>query len=811
MENLLYILFANKAFMSVMDLPQRPDDEKLRLQSLYALNILDTPAEEPYDNLVRILRINFDMPVVAISLIDSHRQWFKAITGLDICETSREISFCGHTINQNDLFIIEDTYADKRFKDNPLVTLNPKIRFYAGMPIQSPEGHNIGTICLIDMKPRTFTAKSGKLLQLYKPIVERELLQNHKHYSYLQHLDQLQKNYIQGVHKKELAKNVLDFIVEETGSEYGFIGEITPGNNNKSQLVVDAVSKIMWSMQNKQVYRYSSTKDMICTNINSLYGHTLRTGERVVANDPFNHPVLVRKEKRNQPAKTDLLPDFNETMTLKSYLGLPIYGRGGLIGMIGLANRKKGYDDYVINHLTLFTNMAVAILESSRARTELDNSRKTDNITGLYKRDAFYNLLSGLINQGSHAEPQQSFGLLSIDIDNFRSVNNIYGKAFGDGLLITIAKTLNRHSGNHTVARIGGDEFMILCPRICDPEALTHYAEQICELLQNVFERNQLSVTLKPSLGIASYPDSAATLEQLLQRLDIALYKAKQSFNKIAVHDSEFEALYKENIFLEECLKHSIAHDQFYYLYQPQISSTTHDIIGAEALIRWHSPTEKYYGPDRFITILEKLGLARELNLYTLRKVINDISTQYAIFGNTFKISINVSPHVRDISEHLNEIKEVLSYTYLPDNIHIEIEITEADLMDHNILDNAGFKSMLEQLQDCRIGIAIDDFGVRYSSINRLIDYSFTTLKIDKAFTDRIDQSKSSGNAIIQAIVDLGKSLQLKIVAEGVETLDQAVELEKMGCDILQGYYFSRPVSFQELTRQLRQQNTEAS
>lgn len=176
-----------------MQKPEIPACEAERIQALQALNILDTKPEKTYGNITHIAKVFFDVPIVAISLVDVERQWFKSIQGLDVCETSREVSFCGHTILQEGVFIVEDTLEDCMFRDNPLVTGEPNIRFYAGFPLKDPSGYNIGSLCIIDTKPRKFSKKKLRILKKLCKILEQEFFEKRKSLGYLNEIAKIQE------------------------------------------------------------------------------------------------------------------------------------------------------------------------------------------------------------------------------------------------------------------------------------------------------------------------------------------------------------------------------------------------------------------------------------------------------------------------------------------------------------------------------------------------------------------------------------------------------------------------------------------
>ena len=245
-----------------MQKPKLPACETERLQALLSLNILDTKPEDTYNSITELVKIFFDVPIVAVSLVDSERQWFKSIQGLDVCETSREVSFCGHAILSNSILVVEDASKDERFHDNPLVTGEPYIRFYAGFPIKSASGYRVGTLCIIDTKPRKIPYKKLKYLQKYASLIEKEFLEKRKSTGYLKEIAKIQEMYISNASNKQLFDYILSFLLRHTGSEYGFIGSILEDlNTGKPYLKTYAITNIAWDKETREFYKKMLQQD----------------------------------------------------------------------------------------------------------------------------------------------------------------------------------------------------------------------------------------------------------------------------------------------------------------------------------------------------------------------------------------------------------------------------------------------------------------------------------------------------------------------------------------------------------------------
>ncbi|MEE4251616.1 MAG: PAS domain S-box protein, partial [Alcanivoracaceae bacterium] len=330
-----------------MEIPAIPHDEQQRLQSLYDLQLLDTPAEERYDRLTRLAQQLFAVPIALVSLIDEQRQWFKSRQGLDACETGRDISFCGHAIHGQQIFEVCDASKDARFADNPLVTGAPHIRFYAGAPLITGDGYALGTLCIIDSQPRQLDADERRALRDLADIVVSEMLQIEQRKQSLelkaarQLAEVISRAQLQFIHENDRRKafdNMLADILELTGSEYGFIGEVLYTDQATPFLKSYAISNIAWNDETRAFYSANAPKGMEFSNLNTLFGAALTSGEPVIANDPYHDP-----RRGGLPAGHP---------ALNAFLGIPIHHGDKLVAMLGIANRDGGYDQDLIGYLS---------------------------------------------------------------------------------------------------------------------------------------------------------------------------------------------------------------------------------------------------------------------------------------------------------------------------------------------------------------------------------------------------------------------------------------------------------------------------
>ncbi len=428
-----------------------------------------------------------------------------------------------------------------------------------------------------------------------------------------------------------------------------------------------------------------------------------------------------------------------------------------------------------------------------KAEKRLSFMARYDDLTGLANRTLFQDHLTMAIAQGHRTSTK--VGLLFIDLDKFKEINDTLGHGAGDDLLIIIANTLGGSiREGDTAARLGGDEFALVVTHVVDNDQLIDMAERIRnELTQNFTVRNQ-STQIGCSIGIALYPDDAERSDQLLKNADIAMYQAKQhGGNSYQFFLNEMQKTVRLNKTLEKELSYAISHSELTIHYQPKIDIKSSTIIGAEALVRWNHPTRGLLGPYEFIPIAEKYGLIQRLGEYVLNQACRQ-NRQWQESGyQKIQMAVNFSAIQLRMPNMLKQIVQVLHESNLEPGF-FEVEVTETTIMH----DQETILNLIGQLQSLGVCVSIDDFGTGYSSFGRIKEFSFDVLKIDRSFIQGI--GNSSDNAIVRAMIRMGHSLDSKLIAEGVETTDQLDFLRREGCDQYQGYYYSKPVPADEFT-----------
>ncbi|MEG4248253.1 EAL domain-containing protein [Microcoleus sp. Pol10D4] len=423
-----------------------------------------------------------------------------------------------------------------------------------------------------------------------------------------------------------------------------------------------------------------------------------------------------------------------------------------------------------------------------------------DALTELPNRAWFMNRLQQAIDL-SYKREDYLYAVLFIDLDRFKVVNDSLGHLVGDQLLKSIARQLQvclRHTD--AVARFGGDEFVILLEDIQDIDEPNRVAERIQNQLRQPFNLNDYEVFTEISIGIIVSTMGYERPEDVLRDADIAMYYAKaQGRGRYEIFDPAMQTVAMTRLQLENDLRRAIALQEFCVHYQPIVSLSTGQLSGFEALVRWYHPSGRMYPPAEFIPVAEETGLINELGWWVLQEACHQISIWQQQFPQTppLAINVNLSPVQLKQVNLVNRIEEILQQTGFP-SYCLKLEITESCILETVSRE----EKMLKQLKALGILLCIDDFGTGYSSLSRLHEFPIDTLKIDRSFVSRIGLD-NSGVEIIQTIVTLARSRDMDIVAEGIETPTQLQKLRELGCELGQGYLFSRPVDSEKATELL--------
>jgi len=416
-----------------------------------------------------------------------------------------------------------------------------------------------------------------------------------------------------------------------------------------------------------------------------------------------------------------------------------------------------------------------------------------DALTQLPNRILFTQRLERCIQRSNRTKI--GFALFFIDLDRFKDINDSLGHEIGDNVLKIIASRLKSIIRKEdTLARLSGDEFTIIMGGFKEEKDVAHLAEKILDILREPIHIDKEILYVSGSIGISLYPDHASDAEYLLKYADTAMYDAKEDGrNTYKFYMPEMTESALEHMSMKTALRQAIANEEFFIHYQPQIDALTDAMCGLEALIRWQHPTKGILYPASFITLAEETGLIVEMDRWVMKCAMEQISQWYAEGFNPGILALNLSIQQLEGNSFIQELKEYLEmFSFKAE--WLELEITERQMMKkpEDVI------AKLREISALGIGISIDDFGTGYSSLSLLKRLPINRLKIDRSFIDDIIQDKDDV-AIVDAIMALGKSLELDLIAEGVETVEQRDFLMEKGCTHMQGHYFSYSMSVDEI------------
>ena len=585
-------------------------------------------------------------------------------------------------------------------------------------------------------------------------------------------ISDVQNAYIQAEDKTVIFETILQHIVEMTESESGFIATVKKDLKNKPYFQTYAIVD----------HDQHTSVELAFERLKFLFDRVLKTDKMVISNTPSHH----------------------KSLKLKNYLGIPLFGLDGdLIAMYGIVNREGGYSKHLVNDLKPLTSVVSNMIESYQSYQIIEDMARLDSLTKLFNRQFAYMKLNERIKE--HRQGKTRFCILMLDLNHFKFINDMYGVHMGDRLLVEFAQRIsNLLKKIDFFARIGGDEFLIILDK---KSKLTEITSCLSKASDKPYLLDKQSIKCGFSMGVACYPSGGQTKEELLNHVAFALYDAKRKKENICFFSKKEKKFFEEIRMLESDLEQAFLKKEFYMLYQPQVDLRTGEILGLEALIRWNHPKKGLLCPDFFIPYLEQWGLSERLNEYVLEKVLSDVG-----MINLYKpltISINISPRILDYKQHFEQLVKIAWSKQLmlkANHIKLEFEITESSFISHEA---SILNASLSHVKKHGIRCAMDDFGMEYSSINRLTEHKFDTVKIDKIFTHKLDKrNKKPAVAIIEALIHLSKSLDFKLVAEGPETEAQVQKLLEVGCLYGQGFYFHKPIPLIEVKRLIKKQTS---
>jgi diguanylate cyclase (GGDEF)-like protein len=384
-------------------------------------------------------------------------------------------------------------------------------------------------------------------------------------------------------------------------------------------------------------------------------------------------------------------------------------------------------------------------------------------------------------------------GLLLLDLDRFKEVNDTLGHDRGDRLLELVSERL-RHvvRDMDTVARLGGDEFAVLLPTVASAHDAERMADRILKIFAEPFDLDGLDLHVDTSIGVAVLPDHADDVTTLMRRADVAMYVAKTTHIGVATYSPDGDDHDTTRLVLLSDLRRALDSDQLEVYYQPKINLQTNEVVGLEALLRWHHPEHGLVPPDDFIPLAERTGLIHQVTRHVLRMVVQQVAA-WDREGREIPVAVNLSARNLMESSFVDYIADLLEEFHVHPCL-LELEVTESAMIEDPVKAHV----MLERLAALGLQIAVDDFGTGYTSMAQLERMPLRTLKIDRTFVQRMIDDEG-GAVLVKAIVDLAHEFNLIVVAEGVEQPEMLERLQDLGCDVAQGFHWSEPVPAGEI------------
>ena len=748
-----------------------------RIASLLGYEILDTGKDPTLDRLTEIAAIICDVPIVLISLVDRTRQWFKSVYGLPVRETSRDLSFCAYAILEPEkLFIVPDTTKDPRFATNPLVTGEPHIRFYAGIPLVDRDNIPLGTFCVIDKKPKHLSEHQLVLLRKLS-VVAMNAIEAHRAHAKLNRLLELEKEVYNKLLRSstELATQApsfdeaLTFLMNHLDPNLGWLsGRIRNMQTNGST----GISYNPYLPEDANLPRVWQYIESVPRHLSEVNPH-------------FEFVNFAT----DQPAY--------------SYMAIPVTIHGKLFALIELIfpDHRKA-DPRILEVFQLMATNLATIAERELTQVELIKQATHDHLTGAANRSVILRTLEQAIRECDPLDPNAV--LFFFDIDGFKDVNDNFGHETGDRLLQEIARRLDSVCrSSDMLGRLSGDEFVILLRGIDIDTGLAPLIQRIQRSLENSFMLGELELRMSSSIGCAVLNNPDISANELIRRAEEAMYLVKNGERKgFCIADEEVVHLFHTKRNLDSKVKEAFRNNRFTLYYQPIVNLGTGAIASVESLLRLRDKDGTIISACDLMKAIERTRLGVHLDEWVLAESIRVFSQgteSRALLQDGLHFSINISPAILSTKYFAEKSIEQMRNASIPPT-SLTLEIIESNLVPASevVIGN------LSIFRNHGIRIALDDFGTGYSNLQQLSKLPVDIIKIDREFLEGITDDNATKNTVLSAIVSIGKSLGYRIVAEGVETEKQVAYLRQLGCEFGQGFLFGRAMPMEQLVPLVR-------
>jgi diguanylate cyclase (GGDEF)-like protein/PAS domain S-box-containing protein len=762
------------------------------LRSYYSKDLYDAGALNDLTHLAARL---CSAPIALLSVMAEDGVHYKARTGLDSLDFAREDVFCSLTMLEPEMLIINDASRDERVAASPLVEAGPAVRFYAGAPLVTPEGHVLGALSVMGPEPRNLSREEARALSaLSLAVMDRlnyrraslELERASAERKHFEEILQTTDELLSRVEEQNRALRNFNAMLKDKFAEHKIAYDAVVSSEERYSLVVRSANQGLWdwNLRSNEIYFCPQWAGMLGCEQAEIGSNPDGWFTRI-------HPEDLEAVHAEVMAHLlGLTPGFQSEHRLR-------HKDGDYRWMLsrGLAVRDSSGMIY---------RMAGSLSDMTpqrEAEKQLLHNAYHDVLTGLPNRALFMDRLNRSLNRARHRD-DYLFAVLFLDLDRFKVINDSLGHPIGDQLLVAIARRLETclRPGD-MVARLGGDEFAIILDHLKHIKDAIQAAERVQKELTLPFSLSGHEVFASASIGITTSLIPYEAPEDFLRNADTAMYRAKdQGRGCFELFDTGMHENALAVMQLENDLRRALARSEFRVYYQPIISLENWRIAGFEALLRWLHPEQGFISPMKFIPVAEENGLIIPVGYWVLREACEQLRVWQKDFPSTPPLSISVNLSGKQFGQPglIERIKEILAQTGI-DAGSLRLEITESAIIDN--IDTAA--AMLKQIKALGIKVSLDDFGTGYSSLSYLHRFPIDTLKIDRSFVTRMNLPKNS--EIVRTIVTLASNLGMDVIAEGVETGDQIVQLTGMNCEYVQGYLFSQPIDSEAARRLLEE------
>lgn len=863
--------------------------ERERTETLHRYAIFDSDLEPIFDQLTELVAESFGMPIAAINLLGERTLRLKARYGIDIGELPRAGSFCNETMARGDVFVVRDLALEPKLA----ALLSPEAAnyaFYAGAPLLAPGGAFLGTLCVLDTRPRTLTREQIEQLERFAALTvalfearrdarttaaERDQLAAvidsvpNPVISIVKNgsvtgwnaaatrvfgwtFDEVRSGDLPFVPRDRLAESAqLRSTVMESGqslTDYETVRVRRDGTQINVSIsaspIVDlfgqriGVSAVLEDISERDRTRERHRRrakileltasdasldhilKQLADDIESVMPramatvlarhadqrfcayHGTRTPATLAARFDRARSSAIRNVDYTKPSTRFIIDlhrsdPFYEAELVSHRFGnratwlFPVHSAVGThLGALVIHTpyqREPTADETQM--LDECASLAAIAIDRYDARMRLERLALHDALTGLPNRLKFEERLDAAIERAKRNGTRFALGML--DLDRFKFVNDSLGHSIGDKVIVEVADRLRAAMrAEDTVARISGDEFLLILGDIEDRDGVEAAARRVTQTLDASFRPAGEELYLHASFGLAIYPDDATEATQLVRLADSVMYDVKHRGTGIGFFDKTIDDGSIPQFELEMALNRAIRSGEFTLEYQPIVALDGDTVVAAEALLRWHHPQHGRLAPDRFIRTAEETGLIVPIGAWVLGEAAR-FASRWRAAGGPGNVAVNVSARQFEDRHFVRTVVDAIASSNIAPS-QISLEITESLIMSSP--ESAAAK--LHELRRLGVESSIDDFGTGYSSMSYLKRLPVNTLKIDRSFLSDLASASAaeSDRAIVESIVALAKALSLRIVAEGVETPEQLAILRTLACDYVQGYLFARPM-----------------